>query len=362
MQRHWFPGGNTAKGFYSFYQDIFFPEEVRWIIILKGGPGVGKSTFMRRMAQSLEERGQILEYLHCSGDNNSLDGVVCRVMGFAMIDGTAPHVVDPDLPGAQDSILNLGVFLDEEELASRRDEIRGLKRAISVSFNQAYRYLSSALPLRDDSATILRSLTDEKALMEAFAPWLDTITAFRSPTRPGRSRSMFASAITPQGCVHYLETLAVPKIWRIAGEWGVDSHKLLSTLMHAALIRGMNVEAMHCPLQPDRLEHLFIPTFGLLVTTDNKYHSISARAERTLNFDILRSREPTPRERDALAFNGEQFDRMVASACESIARAKLLHDELETEYIQRMDFDGVERCWTETSKRVLEMIDGQGKP
>ncbi len=357
MQRHWYPGGNTARGFHSFYQDIFFPEEVRRIIILKGGPGVGKSTFMRRMAEALEAEGQVMEYLHCSSDNNSLDGIVCRTMGFAMIDGTAPHIVDPEVPGARDSILNLGVFLDEDGLASRVNEIDALRKAISTCFNQAYRYLSSALPLRDDSACILRALTDEAALMRAFSPWLETVTAYRDPTRPGRARSMFASAITPQGCTHYLETLAVPRVWRLGGEWGTDGHKLLSTLMHAALMRGMNVEAMYCPLQPDRLEHLFIPTFGLLITTENRYHILDVEAERTLNFDRMRSRQPTQTEKDALAFNTEQFDRMIQAACASIAHAKALHDELEKEYIGRMDFDGVESVWQETKKRVFEWIE-----
>ncbi|MCL1964936.1 MAG: ATPase [Firmicutes bacterium] len=356
MQRHWFPGGNTARGFHSFYQYIMPPEEATRVIILKGGPGVGKSTFMRRMAEMLEDHGQMIEYLHCSSDNDSLDGVVCRAIGFAMLDGTAPHIVDPEMPGAADSILNLGVFLDETGLSLRKSEILSLKQAISVCFNQAYRYLQAALPLREDSAYILRSITDEAALMRQFAPWLETVTAYREPTKPGRSRPMFASAITPQGCVNYLETLAVPRIWRVAGEWGMDSHKLLSCLRHAALLRGMDVEAMYCPLQPERLEHLYIPVFGLLITSENRYHALDAPAERTISYDALRLRAPGAVERDALTFNGEQFDRTIEAACESIRRAKALHDELEVEYISRMDFDGVERCWQETSGKVIELI------
>lgn len=355
MQRHWFPGGNTARGFHSFYQHIMPPEEAKRVIILKGGPGVGKSTFMRRIAQMLEERGQLTEYLHCSSDNDSLDGVVCRPMGFAMLDGTAPHIVDPEMPGAADSILNLGVFLSEEALVKRKDHILRLKREISTCFNQAYRYLAAALPLRDDTASILRSLTDEAELMRRFAPWLETVTAYRAPTKPGHSRSMFASAISPAGCVNYLETLAVPRIWRITGAWGTDAHKLLSHLRHAALLRGMNVEAMYCPLQPDHLEHLYIPTFGLLVTTENRYHALENQAERTLDFDEIRSRKPSEVERDALRFNSDQFDLIIQTACGAIHRAKSLHDDLEQEYIGNMDFDGVERCWQETSAKVLEL-------
>ena len=357
MQRHWFPGGNTARGFHSFYQQVIPPDEAQRVIILKGGPGVGKSTFMRRMAQMLEDHGQLLEYLHCSSDTDSLDGVVCRAIGFAMLDGTAPHIVDPEMPGAADSILNLGAFLDETGLSQRKTEILSLTRSISICFNQAYRYLQAALPLRDDSVCILRTLTDEDALMEQFEPWLETITAYRSITRPGCSRPIFASAISPQGCVNHLETLAVPRIWRITGAWGTDAHRLLSCLRHAALMRGMDVEAMYCPLQPERLEHLYIPIFGLLITTENRYHTLAAQAERVIHFDELRQRQPTTQERDTLLFNSEQFDVLVEAACASIRQAKKLHDALESEYITRMDFDGVERCWEETSRKVLELIE-----
>ncbi|HBK54118.1 MAG TPA: ATPase, partial [Syntrophomonas wolfei] len=39
--RHMYPGANSCRGFYSFYQYMLWPEGERKII-LKGGPGVGK--------------------------------------------------------------------------------------------------------------------------------------------------------------------------------------------------------------------------------------------------------------------------------------------------------------------------------
>ncbi len=87
-----FPGGNTAVGFYSFYDYIITPDATR-ILVIKGGPGVGKSTFMRRIADEMVERGFDVELHHCSSDNSSLDGVVIPQIGVALIDGTAPHRV-----------------------------------------------------------------------------------------------------------------------------------------------------------------------------------------------------------------------------------------------------------------------------
>ena len=91
--RHMFPGGNTSKGFFSFYDYIICQEDAARIFIIKGGPGVGKSTFMKKTALEMANMGYDVEFMHCSSDNNSLDGIVVPRAGIAMIDGTAPHVV-----------------------------------------------------------------------------------------------------------------------------------------------------------------------------------------------------------------------------------------------------------------------------
>ena len=85
-----FPGGNTSQGFHSFYHHII-PLDATRIFVMKGGPGVGKSTFMKTIAESLLAQGYSVEFHCCSSDNDSLDGIVIPQIGIAMIDGTAPH-------------------------------------------------------------------------------------------------------------------------------------------------------------------------------------------------------------------------------------------------------------------------------
>ncbi len=85
-----FPGGNTSQGFYSYYDYVISPNATR-IFIIKGGPGVGKSSLMRSIGETMLERGYDVEYHCCSSDNGSLDGVCIPQIGVALIDGTAPH-------------------------------------------------------------------------------------------------------------------------------------------------------------------------------------------------------------------------------------------------------------------------------
>lgn len=99
----YFLGANAPAGFYSLYDQLICPEQARAVYILKGGPGCGKSTLMGRVAAALEGAGEQVEYIHCSGDPQSLDGVVFPWLGAAIVDGTAPHGADPKPTG------NLGI-------------------------------------------------------------------------------------------------------------------------------------------------------------------------------------------------------------------------------------------------------------
>ena len=54
----YFLGANSPTGFYSLYDQLLPPEQASAIYILKGGPGCGKSTLMRRVAALAQEAGE----------------------------------------------------------------------------------------------------------------------------------------------------------------------------------------------------------------------------------------------------------------------------------------------------------------
>ena len=103
-----FLGATGENGFVNRFADVYNNENDWRVYIIKGGAGCGKSTFMKRIAKKLVSLGCETELLHCSSDPDSLDGVCAREVGFLILDGTSPHVVDPKCPGAVDEIINLG--------------------------------------------------------------------------------------------------------------------------------------------------------------------------------------------------------------------------------------------------------------
>ncbi len=139
-----------AAGFASAFPKVFSPDRFRRLYIIKGGPGTGKSTFMKRLGARAENEGMNVEYYHCSSDPSSLDGVIIPDMRCAVIDGTAPHTTDPIYPAAADSILNFGAFIDVEKAGRERERIVELSKRISESYSNIRVLLSAAKTLYDE--------------------------------------------------------------------------------------------------------------------------------------------------------------------------------------------------------------------
>ena len=91
----YFLGANSPAGFYSLYDQMIDRTKARRLYILKGGPGCGKSTLMRRVAERAKAAEQEVEYILCSGDPDSLDAVILPGLEIAVADGTAPHGTAP---------------------------------------------------------------------------------------------------------------------------------------------------------------------------------------------------------------------------------------------------------------------------
>lgn len=88
---HFFLGANTPQGFVSRFDQLADPNDGWREFVIKGGPGTGKSSLMKRIAAEKGERCQRVEMIHCSSDVDSLDGVILPDIKTAIGDGTSPH-------------------------------------------------------------------------------------------------------------------------------------------------------------------------------------------------------------------------------------------------------------------------------
>ena len=332
MNRHYFLSGNTSEGFYSFFDDL--PRGKNMVYIIKGGPGTGKSTTMKHLAQWAQEEGHEVEYIHCSSDPDSLDGVILPKKGIAMMDGTAPHVMDPKYPGAREMILDMGAFFDVSGLRANRQQIIELGHSIANNYDDAYRYLGAAgeiyrmLQKRKDA-----SLSDDW-YGAAAKDILRKHLLLHNIAGTGRVRGLFSQGITPKGVMSFADQMQMENAYVVPCDVGADVTPLMQHLCTEALQRGFLVQRCHDVLSPKHgINGIIVPELQLSVFACHQYSP--GEFEGAVVLDIAQTADET-----------ELFttlDDLVQSAVRQITSAKRTHDDLEKIYTENVDFAKMEQ-------------------
>ena len=91
----------------------------------------------------------------CSSDPDSLDAVIFYDIKSVVLDGTAPHVVDPKYPAVVDEILNFGELWDSEKLESHTQEIITLTNKNKNLNKRASLYLQGIGSILSDNYNLL---------------------------------------------------------------------------------------------------------------------------------------------------------------------------------------------------------------
>lgn len=330
-----FLGANSGAGFHSFY-DGFARSAADFTYLIKAGPGGGKSSFMRRIAQEAEKRGLDVQYVLCSGDPDSLDGIYIPELHIAITDATAPHVAEPEYFGTQARYVNLGEFC----AAPRGDEsIMQLTRKYKACYARAYRLLSAAEELSRYQDTVICEpdviAAVEKRAMSAISRELE---GTGKSCAQGEYFDCFLSCISCRGVLQLDDTVRTlcKHIYLLDDKLQL-AHVYLDVISRKALERGENIIRCHEPLCPDNCEAILLP----------------GRSLGFVSSSLCKPKEPWRHERldalipSALLLKTRQCVRrcasfrsaLIAEAVSELKEAKRFHDELETAYRPYVDFD-----------------------
>ncbi len=330
-----FAAANSGRGFVSFYDGVFEGSHLKRRYIIKGGPGTGKSGLMKAVAAEAERKGKKVRYYRCSSDPDSLDGILIDDR-IAMMDGTAPHTVEPTYPGARDELLNLGEFWDGEALASRYDEIRALSAQKQDGYRRAYRYLSAATDLREINGDLLLPYVKHGKMKGAVDRLLREIpngTEFEMT-------SELRSSIGMKGQVtfHTYE--------RMSGRlYSVEDHYDTGYLFLCLLIEGARrkrcpIRVSYQPLIPSRPDGVFFCGNGTCFVLNAEEGSSADGVIHMRRF--VDAGLPTEIRR-RFRMNRKMSEGLILGAEDALAEVGMIHSELERIYGECMDFDGLNR-------------------
>lgn len=302
MSFTYFLGANSRRGFVSLYHD-FPPAPDVFLHILKSGPGTGKSSFMRRIGKEAEARGMDVHYVLCSGDPDSLDGVFIPDLGQAWVDGTAPHVIEPRIFGADSDYVNLGAFFRKPFTQHEISRLKELNTAYKDRYQSAYRMLEECSA---DAVTSQNAVSDDDACV--------VLNALPERGGDGQLYRRFLSAITCKGFLRLTDQLDGFQCLSC-------SETLLADGLRSAQKKGWDAILCPSPLDPDRAEALLLPDARIAFSAFPEWSS---------------QREPA-----------------LEKALLELQEAKALHDGLEAIYHPHISFPALEEYTSSLLSRIF---------
>ena len=306
MDTVFFLAANSGRGFYSLYDG--FPERRGvFLSIIKGGPGTGKSGFMRRISAAAKQSGLDTEEIICSGDPDSLDALYIPALGRAWMDGTAPHVREPKVFAADAGYEDLGRFCASPLGKNDASLAREINRDYKAVYAQAYSLLAAAAQTADCSHEVPLSCAGAEKISELIG----------GAEEPDFIKRRFLSAVSCKGRVRLAGTLR-----ELCTRTVMLSDEGLEHAARTAEEAGLSAIVCPQPLRPNRLDAVLLPGRALAFVSRawerESTESIEAEAEEN-EFSALR-------------------DALLDHACALLAKAKGMHDELEHVYRPYMDF------------------------
>lgn len=341
----YFAAANGYDGFRSYFNKVFAPKDYKRLYVLKGGPGTGKSSFMKRIREHFLTLGFGCDSIFCSSDRASLDGVIIYGKNgiVGLLDGTAPHEVDTRLPGAVDEIINLGAAWDKVGLSKQKNDIEMLTAEKKKRYENAYFFMRAAGSFHCNKCGASPTCSPSDCYIDEIEKYTKILTKNSGRIRERYLLSCFSKDGYSSSLAYDFKCKNKVSVCGGRGEDFIFFDLLLKTLEK----NGSAAIRFPTPLSDALTDAVFIPESDTLIFADRT---------KTKDADILLSGGMG---RDAFSdFCAEENALLLKKAEEEFAAASRCHFELEGIYTPHMNFDIV----AEMREKVISEIENMIAP
>ncbi len=347
--RRVFLGGNTAEGFYSLHDNIIDINR-NMLYIIKGMPGGGKSSMMKEIGKRALDNGYSVEYQHCPSDPNSIDGVVIKELGIAIVDGTLPHAVEPVYPGLIDKLIDLSLYIESDQLELYKEEIMKAKKKNKSAYRRAFNFFKASKAIYDEIENTNKLNVDFEKTNYLSLNYIDRIfneDVVLNDFVGFKERHLFSEAYTPEGYIDYTSSLLDGRKIRyyLKGNIGTGKTTFLKRIIEEAKIRNYHVEVYHNPLIPSKLDSVLIIELDTIIST-----SIEAKKyiHTVIDFDEFFNEEFLNKEDFRL------FQSLVDKGIDALEGATENHLALENIYKKCVNYQGINEVREGLIKEIFD--------
>lgn len=359
IKEHYFAAANSSDGFVGYFDEIFRNEENNRIFILKGGPGVGKSTFMKKVCERATQLGKTCECFHCSSDPDSLDGVAIKDMNVCVIDGTSPHTFEARLAGAREIIIDLGRAWDIVKLSKDSSLISQISQKKSSHYKDCYKYLYCKRVMDDLNS----NLVSPYILFDKMKKSCDRLSRelFKNSRKENdvTRKIRLTSAISTKGFVRFssFEDMAEFCVFlKEPFENFPVCPLFLAHLLNNASKMGISALVSFSPFAKNKIDALYFPQIKICVSMYRD--ELAERCDRTqrrckiVNCARFIDAKSFSRLKSLRKFYSRLSRTMLSLALESLSNAGKMHEKLEEIYAKSTDYEIV----AQISEEYLEKI------
>ena len=315
-KNYYFASANSGDGFIGDLKHLA-PQD--WFMyIIKGGSGMGKSTMMKKIASHFEKMGEDIEVYYCSTDPKSVDGIRLLDRKIAVVDGTMPHVVEPNILGVTHKIVDVGQALSNDVIQEKLN-LENLVKSKKVYYQSAYNYLASAKILDENISNNFEInnilIKQAKNLFSKIKPFL----------KPGTKQEVFLGCLNDKE--FSIETKNKFKVVSFLSDRYESS--LVLKLLDEMLGKYQRKIVLDC-LNPSIIKGIIIDNKILIKSIDYKIKT-NKKIEK----------------------NNKIIKKIKNFAKNDIKKAKELHCEIEKIYLNYVDFNVLSKL----TEKVINEIE-----
>ncbi len=344
-----FASANGFNGFKSYFNEIFNPCNLTKLFILKGGPGTGKSTILKKIGKFANENNLNYEIFRCSSDPNSLDGIIIKSneSSVAVIDGTAPHQMDTVIPGAFDELINLGAAWNSKELNKEMEEIKSLNILKSQAYQNAYNYLSISSVFNKKIKAEIKKIFNYNLAEEKCK---NIIQLYQEDK--GKVDIRLISSFSKNG---YERNNCFEKVFKekytVKNTYGSAS-LFLSILTENLKKHKISFINIPSPLDENEIEGIYLNEYATLIisekNTENCINNIDT--SEFINLNLIKNKEKE------LNIFEEHLKLYMNLAKDELCSASKYHFELEKIYTPKMNFSIIESIYDDLLQKIKNTL------
>ena len=337
-----FTASNSYKGFHSLFNSFIREENSMQVYLIKGGPGCGKSTFMKNIVSHCKNNGFTVEQVLCSSDPDSLDGISIHEKSIKIIDATPPHSFDMKYPGAVDSLVDLSRFWDNRKLIDNKKKIVDLTDEISKRYSSVYSLLNVAGILMTSNINDADDIINIERVNEYISKHMKQNGVSPIKSKP-KHTARFLSAINCKGVITLNDTInSLCNEALIIEDDTVHVDTIMKKILYYLHKSGYNTITFYNPLCPKKIDHIIVPQIQYGFFTSNKIFDISLNDNikcKKIESNRFICKEKYDNIKSIYSHKKKTISKILTESCDKLKNIKILHDELEEYYINAMNYE-----------------------